>query len=181
MMEKPTKFRPALIAGLIMGALSATPGLNLINCCCCAGIIIGGVLAAYLHQKEFTPEMPAMESSDAVIVGLLSGIVAAFTVTLVSYLILLSFGPVEQEMMKRLIQKMIKRVEEMGSVPSGSFDQLMEELDKSIAQSKNVSSALSGLFFGLIVYPLFAMLGAIIGFRVFRRSSQPNPQLPIQH
>src|SRR3990172_10679909 len=71
MPNKPDKIRVSLICGAIIGAVWAIPGLNLINCCCCAGVILGGVLAVYLYKQEFTEEMQPMESSDAVILGIM--------------------------------------------------------------------------------------------------------------
>ena len=69
MFEKPSKLRSAILGGLIIGAISGIPGLNLLNCCCCAGILLGGAMSVYLYRQEFTNEMPPMESSDALILG----------------------------------------------------------------------------------------------------------------
>ena len=45
MPEKPSKLMPALYGGIIIGLLSGIPFISLINCICCAGVIIGGFLA----------------------------------------------------------------------------------------------------------------------------------------
>ncbi len=47
--------KPALMGGLVMGVLSALPGVSLGNCCCCAWLVTGGLVAAYLLQSN-TPE-----------------------------------------------------------------------------------------------------------------------------
>ena len=60
MIEKPNKLRSAILGGLVIGAISGIPGLNLLNCCCCAGILLGGAMSVYLYRKEFTNEMPPM-------------------------------------------------------------------------------------------------------------------------
>ena len=47
----PAKLQPALLGGLTIGVLSALPVINLANCCC-AWILFGGALAAYLMQQS---------------------------------------------------------------------------------------------------------------------------------
>ena len=47
----PAKFQPALLGGVTIGVLSALPVINLANCCC-AWILFGGALAAYLMQQN---------------------------------------------------------------------------------------------------------------------------------
>ena len=42
--------QPALLGGVAMGVLSALPVINIANCCC-AWILFGGGLAAYLMQQ----------------------------------------------------------------------------------------------------------------------------------
>ena len=97
MPEKPNKLRIALISGGVIGAVSAIPGISLINCCCCAGVWLGGLLAMYLYQKEFNPEMPPLESSDALMLGLMAGVLGAFVATALNLIILVTFGPIEQD------------------------------------------------------------------------------------
>ncbi|MDO8680687.1 MAG: DUF5518 domain-containing protein, partial [Acidobacteriota bacterium] len=70
----PAKTQPALLGGLAIGVLSALPVISLANCCC-AWILFGGALAAYLMQQNH-PE--PVNAGDGAIVGLLAGIVGAF-------------------------------------------------------------------------------------------------------
>ena len=46
----PAKLQPALLGGVTIGVLSALPVINLANCCC-AWILFGGALSAYLMQQ----------------------------------------------------------------------------------------------------------------------------------
>ncbi len=72
--------QPALLGGLAIGVLSALPVINLANCCC-AWILFGGGLAAYLMQQQRpTP----ISVGDGALVGLLAGIIGACVWTLVS-------------------------------------------------------------------------------------------------
>ena len=115
MFEKPSKFRAAGLAGVAMGVVSALPGLSLVNCCCCAGIIGGGVLAVYLYKQEFREEMAPLESTDGLVLGILAGLVGAFSATVISLLILLVFGRWEAEMMRQIVDKLLDSMESSGS------------------------------------------------------------------
>jgi hypothetical protein len=52
MPTQPSKFMPALYGGIIMAVISAVPVVNLVNCFCCAGIMLGGFLAVFFFKKE---------------------------------------------------------------------------------------------------------------------------------
>ncbi|MBI3788833.1 MAG: hypothetical protein HY276_11340 [Ignavibacteriales bacterium] len=175
MLEKPNKLRIALIAGVIMGVVSSTPGINLINCCCCAGIWLGGFLAMYFYKQQFTEGMMPLESSDALIVGLMSGVAAAFTATIIAVLILLILGPVEAEFIRSLMEKILDRLAENGSIPSDTVDQLREQFERSVKDSARISGVFGNLFVTLIIYPIFSILGALLGYAVFRPKHPPVP------
>jgi ammonia channel protein AmtB len=83
MYEKPNKFQAVLFSGILIGLISGIPFIRFLNCCC-AGILVGGAVSVYLYRREFTEEMPPMESSDALIVGIISGIIGALLTTMLS-------------------------------------------------------------------------------------------------
>lgn len=174
MLEKPSKLRIALISGAVIGAVSAVPGISLINCCCCAGVWLGGVMAMYMYKQQFTEGMPPLESSDALMLGLMAGVVGAFTATIVNLLILATFGPIEQELVKSLAGNFLDRMAEQGSMPSDTIEMLKEQIDQSIRDSGHLSNIFWGLFVALIVYPIFAILGALLGFAIFRPKTPPG-------
>jgi hypothetical protein len=168
MLEKPNKIRVAIISGVAIGVVASIPGLSLINCCCCAGVWLGGVLAMYLYKQQFTEGMPPLESSDALMLGLMAGVVGAFTATLVNVLILVTFGPVEAELVRSIVGKVLERMSEQGSLPSDMTETLKDQLEQSIKDSTRMSNIFGGLFITLIVYPIFTILGALLGFSLFR-------------
>ena len=57
-----------LVAGLLMGLFSATPGLN---CCCCLWVVMGGGLAGYILCSSANPVRPG----EGAMVGLFSGLI----------------------------------------------------------------------------------------------------------
>jgi hypothetical protein len=177
MLEKPGKQRAALFGGLLIGCISGLPGLNLLNCCCCAGILGGGLFAVYLYQQEFTNEMPPMESSDALILGIIAGIIGAVTSVALSAIVTLIFGPVEIEMLRRFFEKLVQKLSEQGSVPQESVDQMQEQFDQALREGHTISGVLRSLITALILYPIFSMLGGLIGFSLFRKKRTPvEPQ-----
>src|SRR5687768_17675320 len=76
----PLKLQPALLGGVTIGVLSALPVINLANCCC-AWILFGGALSAYLMQQNH-PE--PIQIGDGAIAGLLAGVIGAFVWVIVS-------------------------------------------------------------------------------------------------
>ena len=177
MFEKPSKLRPAILGGLIIGAISGIPGLNLLNCCCCAGILLGGALAVYLYRHEFTGEMPPMESSDALILGIIAGIIGALVTTFLSALITLILGPVEAETIRNLIDKLENR----GKIPQDMLDKFHDLFEQSIKEGRTIGGILSSLIFNLILYPIFSMLGGLIGYGIFgKKKPAVPPQPPMQ-
>jgi hypothetical protein len=177
MLEKPGKQRAAFIGGLLIGCISGLPGLNLLNCCCCAGILGGGLLAVYLYQQEITNEMPPMESSDALILGIIAGIIGAVISVALSAIVAIIFGPVEIEMLRRFFEKLVRKLSEQGSMPSESIEQMQEQFDQAIREGHTISGILRSLITALILYPIFSMLGGLIGFSLFRKKKLPmEPQ-----
>jgi hypothetical protein len=181
MFEKPSKLRPAILGGIIVGAISGIPGLNLLNCCCCAGILLGGALSVYFYKQEFTNEMPPMESSDALILGIVAGIIGALLTTILNATISLLLGPVETQMMRNFMEKLMQKLEDRGSIPSGTMDNMRDQFERAIKEGGTIGGILRSLIYALILYPIFSMLGGLIGFGMFgRKKPTPPSQPPLQ-
>ena len=174
MLEKPNKIRIALICGGVIGLVSSVPCLSLINCCCCAGVWLGVVLAMYLYKQQFTEGMPPLESSDALMLGLMAGVVGAFTSTIVNVLIFVTFGPVEAQLVRSIVGKLVDRLAEQGSVPNDMVDSMKGQIESSIKDAGRMSNIFGGLFITLIVYPIFTILGALLGYSLFRPKTPPQ-------
>jgi hypothetical protein len=173
MLEKPSKQRPVLLAGLVIAAVSGLPGISIVNCCCCAGIIFGGAFAAYLYQKDFRPEHPPIESSDALIVGLLAGLVGAAGASILTALFALVTGPIESEFVAKFVGKVLDRLVENGSIPSSVAEDAMRQMQDSMDNSLTFGGMLAGFFFNIIIFPIFGMLGGIVGYGLFRPKNPP--------
>ena len=174
MLEKPPKQRSIVLAGLVIATISSLPGISLVNCCCCAGIIFGGAFASYLYQKDFRPEHPPIESSDALIVGLLAGLVGAAGATILSLLIALVTGPIESEIVANVMEKILDQLVENGTIPSSVAEDVMQQMEDSMDHALTFGGLMAGFFVNVIIFPIFGMLGGLVGYGLFRPK---NPQV----
>ena len=175
--ERPSKVRIALLAGAVIGAVSGIPGLNLINCCCCAGILLGGYIATYLYHQELTEGMPPMQASDCVVLGLSAGVAGAFIGTFLELFIALAFGDVGNQLLQSMMERLIDTLESSGNLPVDAADELRNQVEAAIQESKGMSGFFSNLFSNLVINPLFSMLGALIGYAMLKRKDRVTPHI----
>jgi hypothetical protein len=157
--ERPSKMMPALIGGAVIGFISATPFLNLINCICCAGVLLGGFLAVYFYKDQLTPEMPPLSPSDGATLGVLAGVFGFLIAVLLEAVIYMLFGNIGTQI---VIDMVIRIVESFGSEMPPEF---YEEMRKSAEQSP--LQPLS-LLMNLVLTLVFATIGGLIGSAVFK-------------
>jgi hypothetical protein len=156
----PAKTQPALLGGLAIGVLSALPVINLANCCC-AWILFGGALAAYLMQQNH-PE--PINIGDGAIAGLLAGVVGAFVWLIISIPVNLALAPVQLAMSRRMLERASELPPELRSIFEGATTGAVVGVGTIVF-----------FFVMLLVSTSFGMLGGIFGALMFRKSS---PQLP---
>lgn len=158
----PSKLQPALIGGVALGVASAIPFLNCLNCACCALAIGGGFLAAALYFKDATPS-PEPPYGDAAVLGALAGVIGAFTATIVSIpiqLLTASLG------FKPDVSQLEEAFEGQDIPP---FVQNM--LENMFSGGIAIGAILIGLMMNLVLFTIFAMIGAIIGVAVFNKKA----------
>lgn len=166
MNDKPNKLIPALYGGIVAGVISGLPFVSIINCFCCAGVMLGGVLAVFFYKKELPPAWP-LTSGDAVQLGVLSGVFTAIISTILSVIIFLSLGNVTGQALYDFL------------VESGIMDQLppetLEQMEEGLlgADISPVSIVIS-----FIIDPLFGLLGGLIGYAMFKSKGQMAPMVP---
>jgi hypothetical protein len=151
-----SKLQPALLGGLLIGVLSALP---FVSACCCLWIIVGGVLTTYLLQERSTT---AVDTGDAVVAGLLAGLIGAVIATAVSQLIALARGMSFADGIDMLMGR--------GDLPP--------EISGALERVRDLPAAVfvvGSLVLSLVIYPIFSMLGALLGIALFRRTPPPPP------
>jgi ABC-type phosphate transport system permease subunit len=160
----PAKLQPALLGGVTIGVLSALPVINLANCCC-AWIMFGGALAAYLMQQNH-PE--PIQTGDGAIVGLLAGVIGAFVWLIVSVPISVALAPFQSEMASRAMRDAAEMAPEL----RGIFE--------NMAGAPAIGIGLViGFFVMLCVSTVFGMLGGLFGALMFKKQQPPVIPPPI--
>jgi hypothetical protein len=149
-----SRHQPALLGGLLIGVLSSLPIINVANCCC-LWVISGGMLTVYLQQQS-KPE--PVETGDAVIGGLIAGLIGAVIVCAVSYVKLMVLGPVVQTYLDNVRQQL----EGNPQIPPGVRDFVLNMMGGG---GMLVMTAL----ITLPLYAIFSMLGALLGTALFRK------------
>ena len=162
---KPSKLQPALLAGVAIGVLSSLPIVNLANVCCCAWVIFGGGLAAYLMQQNH----PApVDAADGAIVGLMAGAFGGIATALISIPIAMALGPFQAD----LLEGMMERTRD---IPP-EWRTLIEGMRTGAALG--VMTVLSAIAM-VVVGSIFGLVGGVIGTLLFRKNvSPPPPPLP---
>ena len=147
--KRPGMFVPALIGGVIAGILS---GIPIVNCLCCLWIIGGGILAAYFLAKESPIVLTA---GDGAIVGIFTGIIAAFVEIIVD----IPFRAVNEKIIQGMMDRFSQYYEE---IPSG-WESWMEggNFEGSVIWS------FLGLVVSIVIFSALGALGGIIGISLF--------------
>ena len=171
MIDKPSKIQPALLGGLVIGLLWSIPYLNLINFCCCIGVIAGGALAAWLLIKR-SPVLP-VSSGDGAVVGLLAGLVGAGVYLVLGIPIGLVFNQAGVSIIKSLF----------GMFNNPEINRAMEDAIRN-AQNQSMGERLVGVLVSWVITSVisvgFSSIGGLIGVAMFekRKGQQPPSQTP---
>jgi hypothetical protein len=160
----PSKVQPALIGGVAIGVLSALPFINVANCCC-AWILFGGGLAAYLMQQSH-PEPILI--GDGAIVGLMAGIAGAFVWLIASVPINLAMAPFQS----RMAQETLRNASDIAP----ELRELIERFSNGPVIGLGM---LLGFFLMLVISTTFGMLGGLFGALLFRKNPPPVMPPPI--
>jgi len=159
----PAKTQPALFGGLAIGVLSALPVINVANCCC-AWILFGGALAAYLMQQNHPEPIGA---GDGAVVGLYAGLVGTLVWLVISVPLSAVMAPFQSQLMQRAL--------------SNARDMAPEARDFLEGLSSGPAVGL-GLLFGFVVMlcvsSVFGMAGGLFGALIFRKNVPPPPPPP---
>jgi hypothetical protein len=160
-MNQPSKFTPIIISTAIMTVISAVPGLNLINVLCCAGIIIGSFSGTAFYAKKLAADGSVVQFKDGAAIGVFSGILTAFLVTIFNTLITMisSQNPVPE---------VYKLFDQFGYPLPPEAEKLLKTVsDEYNKHGFSITITIINLVADLIFFPLFGFLGGIIAASVF--------------
>ena len=171
-MNEAGMLKPALIGGVLLGVLSSIPIVSLFNCVCCAWVIGGGILAAYLYVKESS--LP-VTLGRGVGLGLLTGIIG----TVVSGAFMIPLFMLAKKGGLSIMDQIREALSRVPNVPPEA-----EEALRGLSEGGglNIVFFVSVLIFSLVVTCLAAMLGGAIGVALFekRKPGGPAAGTPLQ-
>jgi hypothetical protein len=155
----PSKTQPAFWGGLFIGVLSALPFVSALNACCCIWVIAGGVLTAYLLQDRSS--LP-IKAGDGAIAGLLAGAIGAIVAAFL--------GGILSLMMRAGGAESLDQLAGRGDIPP-EVARVFEQLK----QLPQIVWIVGPVIVYLLVFPIFAMIGGLLGAAIFKKSAPPPP------
>jgi hypothetical protein len=173
MPEKPSKLMPALYGGIIIGLISGIPFLSFVNCLCCAGVLFGGVMAVFFYKKDLTPQMPPLSNSDALALGALAGLFGALFSNILSAVFLYTIGNVAGEATYKAVIGLYDSMGLLEQMPPEALEQMEQGMMEGTLSAVSVISS-------FIIYPLFGLLGGLIGYALFKPKADTKQQPPVQ-
>jgi len=151
-----SRFRPALIGGVVIGLLSSIPIVSIGNVCCCLWVVLGGLLTTYLDQQR-RPE--PIETADAVLGGLVAGLIGSVISCAISAAIFAATGALVQESIRNAIE--------------GNSQIPPEWRDRIVGFTAHGGMMVIIFAITVPVYAIFAMLGALLGVAFFKKKTPP--------
>jgi hypothetical protein len=164
-MNEESMLKPALTGGVLLGILSAIPVIGAFNCVCCAWVIGGGVLAAYLYVKD--SPIP-VTLGRGVALGLFTGIVG----TAVYGLFMIPLYFLMNRMGSGILDGVREAIQRVPNLPPEAEEVLRSLPDK---EGAGIFLFILSLIFTLVVYCLAAMLGGAVGVALFEKRKAGTP------
>ena len=165
-MNQPSMIKSALIGGAVAGVISAIPVVNMLNFCCCALLIGGGLLSAFLYSKEATAAGVGFRAGGGATIGLLTAPFFAMSTAVVGSLFLaLGFAPDMAEVLSQM---------EDSGMPQENIEMAEKFIGMLGGGGFSFIGLLIGLIFNLILGAIFCTIGGLIGGAVFK--SEPQEQ-----
>lgn len=144
------------------------PVLNLINLFCCAGISIGGFAGVYVYKKQLVKTGITLNSKDGGMIGLLSGLLSAVIVSGIGLLISLYSQ-------SNPVLDFLDTINDAGiSIPE-EMTVYLENISNDFNQKGySPTFILISFLSNLIIFPLFGLIGALIGVSVLKKNNTPQ-------
>lgn len=161
MPEKPSKLMPALYGGVIMGVISGIPFLNLVNCLCCAGVLLGGFMAVFFYQKDLTPGSAPLTNSDGLQLGALAGVFGALVGLVLTVVFHFALGAAAGEATGKIIMSMYDKLGILDKIPPEAVEQMQQSIREQALSPLTIIPS-------FIIDPLFGLIGGLIGYSVYK-------------
>jgi hypothetical protein len=146
--EPPSVLKPAFLAGVALGVLSALP---LVNCCCLLWLGGGGLLAVYLLRQDYAGEIVAGLGAKA---GFLAGMIGALFWQILELPISYIMSTQRTEQIQQ-IQQLLQNQ----NLPA----EILQFVERLLGDPFNPFFLIGGLVFKAFACGIFTTLGGLLG------------------
>lgn len=155
---------PIVYGTFIMTSISVLPFINFINLFFCSGIMLGGLAGAFIYNKQIENSQTNLTTKDGVIIGILCGILSGILVSAFNFAFMLMSkqNPVDETL------SFLKDV----SLPPEVMVQMNKFSDEFNKYGFSPTISVVSLFSNLVIYPLFGMIGAVLGVTIINKKKQ---------
>jgi hypothetical protein len=153
--KAPSYLTPTLLGGLLLGLLSSIPVVSYVNLICCAWVILGGFVAAFLWAKDGG----RLDKSTASYIGFLAGLWGAVIATSISSVMWM----IQKD---KVISQIYSQMQMTGSsMPEGTMDMLVKMMESPL-----LIIAITFVFW-LVINSIFATLGGFLCFLIVKKGN----------
>ena len=163
-----SKLTPVIISTVFITLISVFPGLNFLNMICCAGVMLGSYLGTAYYHKQLKNNNELIQFKDGASIGLLSGILSALISMFILTLMTIAFKQNPVPMLYEMIDK------QGITLPPEAENLLRKISDEYNKSGFSITITIVNLIAYLITYPLFGILGGILGVALFRKRDLKN-------
>jgi len=158
--KEPAMLKATLIGGGVAGVVGGLPILGALNCACCALVLAGGFLAAFLQGRDCRSAGVAFRPGSGATVGLVAGLFYAIAHSVIAFLVQLAIPTDYDAILDQLGQ---------ADVPP----EALEAVERGVALLTGPVGALLTFFLLLLVGAVFSTIGGLIGGAVFKFEPPP--------
>jgi hypothetical protein len=164
--QQPNRMIPIVYGTFAMTMISVLPIINFVNLFFCSGIIIGGIVGVFAYNKQLTGTDIKLTSKDGVMIGILCGILSGILVSSISFLFMImsKHNPVDETM--KLLNDF--------TLPPEVATQMNKFSDEFNKYGFSPTISIVSLFSNLVIYPLFGMIGAMLGIAILKKRNKKN-------
>ena len=155
--------KQSIILGAVVAALLSTSYLGFINCLCCAGMIIAGLLTVWHYTSNNSLTVPPGKGA---VMGMTAVAIGSFIAIFLNF-ILIQMGIRADVAIMRAIVEIVG-----DNIPPDQLDQMQEQIETPATFGKHF---LNGLI-GVVVSAIFGAVGGAIGASVFKKGPKPGEE-----
>lgn len=164
MEKQPNRMIPIIYGTFVMTSISILPFINFINLFFCSGIMLGGLAGVFIYNRQLTGTQLKLTSKDGVMIGILCGILSGILVAAFNFIFMLlsKHNPIDETL--TLLDKF--------SLPPEIIQQMNKFSEEFNNYGFSPTISIVSLLSNLVIYPLFGMIGAVLGVTIINKKNK---------